>query len=88
MHTPHAGAGPSAAAPKADKSLLRFLTCGSVDDGKSTLIGRLLYDSKLIFDDQFSAIERLAYYLEPAPRVRASDQTLALRQKGNFRLDF
>src|SRR6202043_2221211 len=41
-----------------NKSLLRFLTCGSVDDGKSTLIGRLLYDSKLIFDDQLSAIER------------------------------
>ncbi|MGH1419672.1 MAG: sulfate adenylyltransferase subunit CysN [Hyphomicrobiaceae bacterium] len=39
-------------------SLLRFLTCGSVDDGKSTLIGRLLYDAKLIFDDQISAIER------------------------------
>ena len=35
-----------------NKSLLRVLTCGSVDDGKSTLIGRLLYDSKLIFDDQ------------------------------------
>ena len=33
------------------KSLLRFITCGSVDDGKSTLIGRLLYESKLIFDD-------------------------------------
>ena len=40
------------------KSLLRFLTCGSVDDGKSTLIGRLLYDSKLIFDDQLAALER------------------------------
>jgi len=38
--------------------LLRFLTCGSVDDGKSTLIGRLLYDTKLIFDDQLSALER------------------------------
>lgn len=38
------------------KDLLRFLTCGSVDDGKSTLIGRLLHDSKLIFDDQLSAI--------------------------------
>ncbi len=38
------------------KSLLRFLTCGSVDDGKSTLIGRLLYDTKLIFDDQLSAL--------------------------------
>ncbi len=40
------------------KSLLRFITCGSVDDGKSTLIGRLLYDSKLIFDDQLAALER------------------------------
>ena len=40
------------------KSLLRFLTCGSVDDGKSTLIGRLLYDSKLIYEDQLAAIER------------------------------
>ena len=41
-----------------DKGLLRFLTCGSVDDGKSTLIGRLLYDSKLIFDDQLKTLER------------------------------
>ena len=40
------------------KSLLRFLTCGSVDDGKSTLIGRLLYDTKLIFEDQLAGIER------------------------------
>ena len=39
------------------KSLLRFITCGSVDDGKSTLIGRLLYDSKMLFEDQLSAIE-------------------------------
>ena len=38
-------------------SLLRFITCGSVDDGKSTLIGRLLYDSKLIFSDQLAALE-------------------------------
>ena len=38
------------------KSLLRFITCGSVDDGKSTLIGRLLYDSKLLFEDQLSAL--------------------------------
>jgi bifunctional enzyme CysN/CysC len=38
------------------KSLLRFITCGSVDDGKSTLIGRLLYDSKLIFEDQLAAL--------------------------------
>ena len=41
-----------------DKTLLRFLTCGSVDDGKSTLIGRLLYDTKLIFEDQLAALER------------------------------
>lgn len=39
------------------KSLLRFLTCGSVDDGKSTLIGRLLYNSKMIFEDQLAALE-------------------------------
>ena len=37
--------------------LLRFLTCGSVDDGKSTLIGRLLYDSKAILDDQMASLE-------------------------------
>ena len=40
------------------KSLLRFITCGSVDDGKSTLIGRLLFDSKLIYEDQLAALER------------------------------
>ena len=40
------------------KSLLRFITCGSVDDGKSTLIGRLLYESKMIFDDQLTALEQ------------------------------
>jgi bifunctional enzyme CysN/CysC len=39
-----------------EKSLLRFITCGSVDDGKSTLIGRLLYDSKMIFDDQLKSL--------------------------------
>jgi len=39
------------------KSLMRFITCGSVDDGKSTLIGRLLYDSKMIFEDQLAALE-------------------------------
>ena len=39
------------------KSLLRFITCGSVDDGKSTLIGRLLYESKMLFEDQLAAIE-------------------------------
>ncbi|MCM2679071.1 sulfate adenylyltransferase subunit CysN [Echinimonas agarilytica] len=40
------------------KDLLRFLTCGSVDDGKSTLIGRLLHDSKMIYEDQLSAIKK------------------------------
>jgi bifunctional enzyme CysN/CysC len=39
------------------KSLLRFITCGSVDDGKSTLIGRLLYESKMLFEDQLAAVE-------------------------------
>ena len=39
------------------KSLLRFITCGSVDDGKSTLIGRLLYESKMVFEDQLAALE-------------------------------
>ncbi len=39
------------------KGLMRFITCGSVDDGKSTLIGRLLYDSKLLYDDQLAALE-------------------------------
>jgi bifunctional enzyme CysN/CysC len=41
-----------------NKSYLRFITCGSVDDGKSTLIGRLLYDSKLIYEDQLATIEK------------------------------
>ena len=40
-----------------NKSLLRFITCGSVDDGKSTLIGRLLYDSKMIFEDQLTCCQ-------------------------------
>jgi bifunctional enzyme CysN/CysC len=39
------------------KTMLRFITCGSVDDGKSTLIGRLLYDSKMIFEDQLATLE-------------------------------
>src|SRR5690625_5084480 len=41
-----------------NNQLLRFTTCGSVDDGKSTLIGRLLFDSKAIFEDQLSSIEK------------------------------
>ncbi len=44
-------------AEESNKDLLRFLTCGSVDDGKSTLIGRLLYDSQLVYDDQIAALE-------------------------------
>jgi bifunctional enzyme CysN/CysC len=44
-------------AAQAEKELLRFITCGSVDDGKSTLIGRLLYETKQIFDDQLAALE-------------------------------
>jgi bifunctional enzyme CysN/CysC len=48
----------AALAGGAQKGLLRFLTCGSVDDGKSTLIGRLLYDSKLILDDQLASLTR------------------------------
>ena len=49
---------PSSLAQGETKTLLRFLTCGSVDDGKSTLIGRLLYDSKQIFDDHMVALGR------------------------------
>jgi bifunctional enzyme CysN/CysC len=45
-------------AAEADRGLLRFLTCGSVDDGKSTLIGRLLYDSAQVYDDQLQSAER------------------------------
>ena len=58
---PSATAAPGAAAGResaSGKALLRFLTCGSVDDGKSTLIGRLLYDTQLIHEDQLSALER------------------------------
>ncbi|HZF94264.1 MAG TPA: sulfate adenylyltransferase subunit CysN [Allosphingosinicella sp.] len=45
-------------ADQSSKSLLRFITCGSVDDGKSTLIGRLLYDSRMLFEDQLAALAR------------------------------
>jgi bifunctional enzyme CysN/CysC len=45
-------------AAQAGKDLLRFITCGSVDDGKSTLIGRLLYESRVLFEDQLRALER------------------------------
>ena len=49
---------PASFADVAARPTLRFLTCGSVDDGKSTLIGRLLYEQQLIFDDQLAALER------------------------------
>jgi bifunctional enzyme CysN/CysC len=52
------GAAPALAASVQDKALLRFITCGSVDDGKSTLIGRMLYDSSMIADDQLEALDR------------------------------
>ncbi len=55
---PQAAASAEAARHGEAKSLLRFITCGSVDDGKSTLIGRLLYDSHLIYEDQLEALER------------------------------
>jgi len=55
----HGGATPTSSrrAP-AEKPLLRFITCGSVDDGKSTLIGRLLYDAGLAHDDLLEALEK------------------------------
>ena len=68
MNAPPKAALAAADNPKSDlqkflaaqekKSLLRFLTCGSVDDGKSTLIGRLLYDTKLLFEDTLSTLEK------------------------------
>ncbi len=54
------------------KDLLRFITCGSVDDGKSTLIGRLLHDSKLIFEDQLASLER------DSKRFNTTDQEIDL----------
>ncbi|MBZ0215527.1 MAG: sulfate adenylyltransferase subunit CysN, partial [Fimbriimonadaceae bacterium] len=45
-------------AAQESKGFLRFLTCGSVDDGKSTLIGRLLYDTKLLFEDQLASLRK------------------------------
>ena len=54
--------------------LLRFTTAGSVDDGKSTLIGRLLYDSKSIFEDQMEAIERAS--------EKTGESTLLFSQTG------
>ena len=50
-----------------DMDLLRFTTAGSVDDGKSTLIGRLLYDAKQIFEDQMEALERSSSFTIDIP---------------------
>jgi bifunctional enzyme CysN/CysC len=50
--------------------MLRLATAGSVDDGKSTLIGRLLYDSKAIFEDQLEAVERTSREHQPGPAHR------------------
>ena len=50
----------------AEKGVLRFITCGSVDDGKSTLIGRLLYDTKLIFEDQLASLKKDGTHLAMA----------------------
>jgi bifunctional enzyme CysN/CysC len=58
QHTDPASAVRAFLKEQEDKTMLRFLTCGSVDDGKSTLIGRLLYDTKLIFEDQLAALEK------------------------------
>lgn len=55
-----------------NKDMLRILTCGSVDDGKSTLIGRLLFDSKMIFEDQMAAIEK------DSKRFNTTDQAFDL----------
>lgn len=68
-----------------NKSLLRILTCGSVDDGKSTLIGRLLYDSKLIFDDQLSALRRDSEKAAPQERENLTTPSCstASRRSGN-----
>jgi bifunctional enzyme CysN/CysC len=75
---PTSGSTGAGAAPKADRAMdiLRLATAGSVDDGKSTLIGRLLYDSKAIFEDQLAAVERTS-------RERGEDYTnLALLTDG------
>ena len=64
--------------PQAGVQLLRFTTCGSVDDGKSTLIGRLLHDSKLILEDQFAALKR-ASLMRGESEVNLANLTDGLR---------
>jgi len=58
LHAQAIAQEPELALPSNDKGLLRLITCGSVDDGKSTLIGRVLYESKTIFEDQLSTLEK------------------------------
>ena len=67
----------TADAPRVD--LLRFLTAGSVDDGKSTLVGRLLFDSKAILDDQLAQIERASQRPGRPGRSLAGDRRPARR---------
>ena len=62
-----------------DMELLRFTTAGSVDDGKSTLIGRLLYDSKAIFQDQLEAVERASETVSASGEVNLALLTDGLR---------
>ena len=59
---------PGMASVSKSVELLRFSTCGSVDDGKSTLIGRLLHDSKSVFEDQLQALERVRENSAARPR--------------------
>ena len=65
-----------------NKSLLRFITCGSVDDGKSTLIGRLLYDSKQVFDDQISDVDK-----DGTPDLAALVDGLAAEREQGITID-
>ncbi len=73
-----------APAETADRGVLRFLTCGSVDDGKSTLIGRLLYDTKAILADTLHSIERTSKKrgLEAADLSLLTDGLQAEREQG------
>ncbi|HSW24148.1 MAG TPA: GTP-binding protein, partial [Burkholderiaceae bacterium] len=70
-----------AATPRADHRALRFLTAGSVDDGKSTLIGRLLYDSRAILADQLDVLQALAAG-EPIDLSLLTDGLEAEREQG------
>ncbi|MBV9518209.1 MAG: adenylyl-sulfate kinase, partial [Hyphomicrobiales bacterium] len=67
------------------RDLLRFLTCGSVDDGKSTLIGRLLFEQKLVLDDQMAALTRDTHKYRPDDEIDYSllvDGLEAEREQG------